>query len=347
LQQPQAPLPERQGGERNESYDDAIAVVCEGLGKTYGTVKAVDGVDLSFDKGEIFGLLGPNGAGKTTIIKMLTTLAAPTFGEARVGGYSITKQPGEVKKVIGWVASEVIVDDDFTAMENLHLQARLQEVKDWKQKANSLLDYFGLQDASERKVGGFSTGMRKKLEIAMALLHSPVVIFMDEPTIGLDVVTRSMLWRLIRDLNKEYGVSVLLTTHYMEEADALCKRIAIINQGKIVAIGEPEKLKTKFGGDVLELELATTSSLDLEAMRSLKAVEDIKHTDNKLIITLAPGEGNVMDVLRSIDLANVKGMKLQRPSLDSVFLKLTGMRLEDAEQKVDFRRFYTQLRRNR
>jgi ABC-2 type transport system ATP-binding protein len=324
---------------------DQIAVVCRGLGKTYGTVKAVDGVDLSIDKGEIFGLLGPNGAGKTTIIKMLTTLSKPTFGDGTVGGYNITKQPDEVKKVIGWVASEVIVDDDFTAMENLHLQARLQEVKDWKPKARSLLDYFGILDSADRKVGGFSTGMRKKLEIAMALLHSPVVIFMDEPTIGLDVVTRSMLWKLIQDLNKEYGVSVLLTTHYMEEADALCKRIAIINQGKIVAMGEPEELKTKYGGDVLELDLA--KDVDIDKIRSLKGVSDVKLAGTKLVITLEPGEERAMEVLRTVDLSSVKSMKLQRPSLDSVFLKLTGMRMEDAEQKVDFRRFYTQLRRNR
>ncbi len=169
---------------------------------------------------------------------------------------------------------------------------------------------------------------------------------MDEPTIGLDVVTRSMLWKLIQDLNKEYGVSVLLTTHYMEEADTLCKRIAIINQGKIVAVGEPDQLKTKYGGDLLELELAS-KEVNLEAIRSLKAVSDVKLSDNKLVIILAPGKENVMEVLRTIDLANVKGMKLQRPTLDSVFLKLTGMRIEDAEQKVDFRRFYTQLRRNR
>lgn len=329
-----------------ENEDDSVAVVCEGLGKTYGTVKAVVGVDFSFNKGEIFGLLGPNGAGKTTIIKMLTTLTRPTTGDARVGGFSITKQPTEVKKVIGWVASEVIVDDDFTAMENLHLQARLQEVGDWKQKAKSLLDYFGLLESSDRKVGGFSTGMRKKLEIAMALLHSPVVIFMDEPTVGLDVVTRSMLWKLIKDLNKEYAVSVLLTTHYMEEADALCKRVAIINQGKIVALGEPEELKTKYGGDVLELELAT-NNVNVDAIRSLKVVSNANLSANKLVIELTPGKENVMEILRFVDLANVKGMKLQRPSLDSVFLKLTGMRIEDAEQKVDFRRFYTQLRRNR
>lgn len=334
----------------NENIDnDDTAVVCEGLKKTYGMVKAVDGVDFSFSKGEIFGLLGPNGAGKTTIIKMLTTLAKPTSGDAKVGGYSITRQPTEVKKVIGWVASEVIVDDDFTATENLHLQARLQGVKDWDQKAKSLLDYFDLLSSADRKVGGFSTGMRKKLEIAMALLNSPVVIFMDEPTIGLDVSTRSMLWKLIQDLNKQYGVSVLLTTHYMEEADSLCKRIAVMNQGKIVAIGEPDRLKTEYGGDVLELELATTKDMRLvETIKSLHGVSDVSLSDNKLSVMLAAGsEENVIEVLRSIDLANVKGMKLQRPSLDSVFLKLTGMRMEDAEQKVDFRKFYAQLRRNR
>jgi ABC-2 type transport system ATP-binding protein len=321
------------------------AVVCNNLSKNYGSVKAVQEVNLLVKSGEIFGLLGPNGVGKTTIIKMLTTLAPPTAGDAVVGGHSILKEPSEVKKVIGWVASEVIVDDDLNALENLQLQARLQGVKDWLSRAKSLLEYFGLSEAAKRKVRGFSTGMRKKLEIVMALLHSPSVIFMDEPTIGLDVSTRAMLWNLIKNLNKEYGVTIFLTTHYMEEADHLCDRIAIINQGRIVALGTPDELKSKVGGYVLELE--TLRELDPRPIQELKAVSEAKKSDGKLIITLASGDNGVVEVLRALDLSAVKGLKLEKPSLDTVFLKLTGMRIEEAEEKVDFRKFYATIRRSR
>ncbi|MEM0362502.1 MAG: ATP-binding cassette domain-containing protein, partial [Sulfolobaceae archaeon] len=223
------------------------AVIVENLTKKYSDIVALDHISFDVKHGEIFGLLGPNGAGKTTTIKILTGLTKPTSGKAIVAGFDVVKQTIEVKKRIGWVAAEIIVDDDLSAWENLELQAKLEGLKDWRDRALELLKYFGIYDVKDKKVGKFSTGMRKKLEISIALLHSPEIIFMDEPTVGLDVNVRKALWDLIRQINKDFQTTVLLTTHYMEEADALCERIAIINRGKIVAIGSPNDLKEKYG----------------------------------------------------------------------------------------------------
>ena len=224
------------------------AIVARDLTKTYGTLTAVDHVSFRVPSGGIFGLLGPNGAGKTTIIKLLTGLSDLTAGEAQVAGFDVRRDPMEVKARIGWVAAEVILDDEFSAWENLWLQAKLQRLSDWQGRANELLSYFDLGDRKKDKVGTFSTGMRKKLEIALALLHQPQVIFMDEPTIGLDPGTRRMLWELITGVNREFGITVLLTSHYIEEADALCDQVAIIDQGKFVATGTPTELKARGRG---------------------------------------------------------------------------------------------------
>ena len=207
------------------------AIVTENLTKVYGKLTAVDHVTLNVASGTVFGLLGPNGAGKTTMIKLLTGLTDMTEGDAYVAGFNVRRDPMHVKQRIGWVASEVILDDDFSAWENLWLQSKLQSLPEWKDRAADLLDYFGLKDRRKERVKTFSTGMRKKLEIALALLHQPEVVFMDEPTIGLDANTRRMLWDLITGVNKEFGITVLLTTHYIEEADALCGQISIIDHG--------------------------------------------------------------------------------------------------------------------
>lgn len=314
-----------------------FAVETQSLTKKYGDFLALDQVTFSVRSGEIFGLLGPNGAGKTTTIKILTTLVRPTSGKATVAGYDVVRKPREVKRRIGWVAAEVILDDDLTAMENLSLQASLQGMNNWRETALSLLDYFGIREQANLKVGKFSTGMRKKLEIVMALLNSPEVIFMDEPTIGLDVSTRQMLWKLIEDVNSEYGVTVLLTTHYMEEADALCHRIGIINRGKIVAIGSPEELKSKVGGMVLEV--TAPQGIDLSG---LKFPHETK--GDRVLVNLPDDSGSVVEAIQSLDLKRVKGIRIIKPSLDSVFLKLTGNTLEEAES-TDYRKFYAMIRR--
>jgi len=316
------------------------SIVVKGLTKAYGNFKALDDVSFEVEEGEIFSLLGPNGAGKTTTIKVLTTLTPPTGGEAYVAGFNVVRQPNKVRERISWLSAEVILDDDLTAMENLKIQASLQGLSDWKDRARALLDYFDLTNFTNQRVGKFSTGMRKKLEIAMALLNSPEVIFIDEPTIGLDVATRRMLWDLIRNVNKKYSVTVFLTTHYMEEADQLCHRIAIINRGKIVAVGTPAELKAKAGGTVVVFELS--QGFDGENLKGVKGVLESQLKDGTLSVTL-DDESHVVDLLRAIDLKKVKSVKILKPSLDTAFLKLTGSTIEEAE--VDYRKFYAMIRR--
>ncbi|BCS92258.1 Trehalose/maltose import ATP-binding protein MalK [Metallosphaera sp. J1] len=314
------------------------SIETENLTKKYGDFVAVDHISFKVEKGEIFGLLGPNGAGKTTTIKMLTGLTPPTEGDAVIAGYSIRKNPIEVKSRIGWISSEVILDDDLTAWENLEIQARLTGVRNWKERATSLLKYFGILDFANRKTGKFSTGMRKKLEVSMALLNSPEVIFMDEPTIGLDVNTRATMWNLIREINRDYQVTILLTTHYMEEADSLCSRIGIINKGKIIALGTPEELKSRYGGDIIEIELKNGTNVNV-------GFENAVVTNGKVRIKVSNAETMLMDVIRAIGNDNIKGIKINKSSLDTVFINLTGGTIE--EQDFDARRFYAMIRRAR
>ncbi len=314
------------------------SIETENLTKKYGDFVAVDHVSFKVEKGEIFGLLGPNGAGKTTTIKMLTGLTPPTEGEAIIAGYSIRKNPIEVKSRIGWISSEVILDDDLTAWENLEIQARLTGVKNWKERATSLLKYFGILEFANRRTGKFSTGMRKKLEVSMALLNSPEVIFMDEPTIGLDVNTRATMWNLIREINRDYQVTILLTTHYMEEADSLCSRIGIINKGKIIALGTPEELKARYGGDIIEIELKNGANVNV-------GLENAIVSNGKVRIKVNNAETMLMDVIRAIGSDNIKGIKINKSSLDTVFINLTGGTIE--EQDFDARKFYAMIRRAR
>jgi len=313
------------------------SVIAKNLTKKYGDFTAVDHINFEIEKGEIYGLLGPNGAGKTTTIKMLTGLVPPTEGDAIIAGFSVKEKPIEVKKRIGWISSEVILDDELTAWENLEIQAKLEGVKDWKERGDQLLDYFGIKEFKNRKAGKFSTGMRKKLEVSMALLNSPEIIFMDEPTIGLDVNTRASMWKLIRQINKDYSVTVLLTTHYMEEADMLCSKISIINKGKIIATGTPQYLKEKYGGDVIEIELKK----DIE----VKLPYTIVKKDGTLRIKVPNAENNLLEIINTIGGSNIKSLKVNKSSLDTVFLTLTGGSIE--EEDFDAKKFYAMLRRAR
>ncbi|HUB92357.1 MAG TPA: ATP-binding cassette domain-containing protein [Candidatus Saccharimonadales bacterium] len=318
-------------------------VIVKNLVKKYGDFAAVDDVSFSVKKGEIFGLLGPNGAGKTTTIKVLTTLTAPTSGRATVNGHDTVREPLLVKGGIGWVASEVLLDDDLQVIENLKLQASLQGIYGWEDNAVKMLEYFGIKETYNKKVGTLSTGMRKKLEIIMALISEPSVIFMDEPTIGLDVGTRKMLWELIRDIRKRHGVTIFLTTHYMEEADELCDRIAIISKGKIVAMGTPEKLKSRAGGGIATIEVGEDFMTG-----SLKGLK-FDRKGNTINIHLKGGESEFASALRQIDMRKVRSLKLVKPSLDSVFLKLTGSTLEEQEAsgKFDTVKFYATVQRSK
>ncbi|MEM0264156.1 MAG: ATP-binding cassette domain-containing protein [Saccharolobus sp.] len=316
------------------------AVIVENLTKNYSDIIALDHISFDVKHGEIFGLLGPNGAGKTTTIKILTGLTKPTSGKALVAGFDVVKQTNEVKKRIGWVAAEIIVDDDLSAWENLELQAKLEGLKDWRDRALELLKYFGIYDVKDKKVGKFSTGMRKKLEVSIALLHSPEIIFMDEPTVGLDVNVRKALWDLIRQINKDFQTTVLLTTHYMEEADALCERIAIINRGKIVAIGSPNDLKEKYGVDVIEIEYE--GNFD---KKRLENYGEVLISNGRVRIKTKNAENIVADVLKQLSEVKIKSVKINKTSLDTVFLTLTGTTIEEGE--FDARKFYMTIRRAR
>ncbi len=327
-----------------DAQDPNFEIRTRDLVKNYGHVRALDNVSIDIPSGTIFGLLGPNGAGKTTLIKVLTALIKPDGGEATVAGYDILRQSNEVKKRIGWVAAEVILDDDLTAMENLWLQAKLQNMKDWKETAKRLLDYFDLSDRAESKVKEFSTGMRKKLEIALALLHSPSVIFMDEPTIGLDPGTRRMLWDLITGINRNYGITVLLTTHYIEEADALCDHLAIINRGKIAAVGTPSELKSRVKGELIEIE--TASPADASVFGALPGVRDIKSDGNRITVRVDSSEETLPLILSKMNTLSIRKINVEKPSLETVFLDITGTRI-DEEAQVDIRKFYANIRRAR
>jgi ABC-2 type transport system ATP-binding protein len=321
------------------------AIVTDNLTMKYGALVALDHVSIRIPDRSIFGLLGPNGAGKTTMIKLLTGLVRPAEGDATVAGFSIRKEPYKVKERIGWVAAEVILDDDLTAWENLWLQAKLQNQKEWQSRAKDLLAYFGLTDRTKDRVGRFSTGMRKKLEIALALLHQPSVIFMDEPTIGLDPATRGMLWELTRGINREFGVTIFLTTHYIEEADALCETLGILERGKIVAMGSPSELKRQVGGDLIELE--TTPPVDVNVLRGLVGVQDVRDHGKSVILKVGAAEQTLPALLRALPADGVRRINVEKPNLETVYLDLTGRRLTEEDTHVDVRKFYTAIRRAR
>jgi len=298
-------------------------------------VLAVDSISFSVEEGEVLGFLGPNGAGKTTTISMLCTLLRPTSGKARVAGFDISERQDEVRKVIGLVPQELTVDDELSGRENMILQADLYNVPRMEaaKRIDELLHIVGLEDAADRLVKTYSGGMRKRLELAEGLIHYPRVLFLDEPTLGLDVQTRTAIWEHIRRLKKEQNITIFLTTHYLEEADELCDRIAIIDHGKIVALDTPATLKRSVGGDVLELK--TSESRDLtEVIRSTEGVVDVKREDGAYRVKVMDGEASTPRILKAMwdEGASVSSIMLHRPSLDQAFLEYTGRSLRDAEQ---------------
>jgi len=325
------------------------AIEVRSISKRYGSpdhgVLALDRVTLSIPQGSVFGLLGPNGAGKTTLIKVLTGISDITAGEAAVAGFDVRRESKEVRARIGWVAAEVILDDDFSGWENLWLQARLQNLADWEERADQLLTYFSLKDRKLDKVSTYSTGMRKKLEIALALLHQPRVIFMDEPTIGLDVGTRRMLWDIVTGIHKEFGVTVLLTTHYIEEADALCDRLAIIDEGRIIAEGTPSELKARVHADIVQLEMA--DGIDPKVVGAIPGVQEVRPQGADWLIRVTSSEEFLPHLFAAISTKEIRRISVEKPSLETVFLDLTGKRIGQEEPMRDIRKFYMQMRRAR
>ena len=326
------------------------AVKAENLVKIYdGRVKALKGINLEVREGEIFGFLGPNGAGKTTTINILITLLKPTEGRAWVLGYDVVKQPEEVRKIIGIVPQELTADDELTGWENMMLQAKLNHVPrlEAEKRAKDLLDMVQLSEAASRLVRTYSGGMRRRLELAMGLIHRPCVLFMDEPTLGLDVQSRTAIWDYIRKLNREYDITIFLTTHYMEEADALCERLAIIDHGKIIVEGKPEELKEKLGGDIITLEVADIDKAS-KILSGLKFVSKITNLNGLLRVKCDHAETALPLMLKSLmeNGVQIKSASMEKPSLGQVFLEYTGRRLRDEmEAPVDRRRNYAIMRR--
>jgi ABC-2 type transport system ATP-binding protein len=311
----------------------------EGLVRDFkGGVRAVDGIDLRVDPGEIYGFLGPNGAGKSTTVLMLTTLLPPTHGAARVAGYDVVHQGAEVRRAIGASLQESALDPYLTGREHMRLQSSLHglDKPERDRRAAELLERVGLTEAADRKVGGYSGGMKRRLDLALALVHHPRILFLDEPTTGLDVQSRSALWDEVRRLAAD-GVTVFLTTQYLEEADVLARRVGIIDRGKIVAEGTPAELKAEVGRPTVEAVPANASDRDRLAEVMRRFGEQTPSDANAVGVRLRTGVGDLAEIVRALDgddLA-VADLRLHAPSLDDVFLAKTGRSLEGAGDEDD------------
>jgi ABC-2 type transport system ATP-binding protein len=307
-------------------------IEAEGLVRTFGDVHAVEGVDIVVGEGEIFGFLGPNGAGKSTTVRMLTTLLKPTGGWARVAGYDVVKEAGMVRRSIGVALQDAAIDPLMTGTELMRLQAVLHGIPRAaaEKRSKELLERVGLTGAAGRRVGTYSGGMRRRLDLAMSLIHQPTVLFLDEPTTGLDPTSRLNLWDEVRNLNRD-GTTVFLTTQYLEEADELAGRIAIIDHGRIVREGRPTDLKAAVGAPTLKIEVA--AGQEAVAKQALARFgEERVARDGVLAIGLEGGPSEMTAVVRALDEAGVevRHLELDAPTLDDVFADATGYRLEGA-----------------
>jgi ABC-2 type transport system ATP-binding protein len=317
------------------------AIEASGLVKTYpGGVRALDGLSFEVEAGTVFGMLGPNGAGKSTTVKILTTLSRPDEGQARVGGFDILRQPDRVRRTIGVVAQRSGVDKEATGRENLRLQGQLFGMgrRDLERRASELLERFGLADAADRIVRTYSGGMQRRLDIALGLIHGPGILFLDEPTTGLDPEVRTGLWEEITRLASEEGITVLLTTHYLEEADRLARRLVIVDRGRIVAEGEPEQLKGELRGDAISIELQDPESNGrvTHALGRLGEVRDVSVDGRSLRARADDGARAVPIVLQALEASGVRvaSVTVARPSLDDVYLRYTGRTFSQAEQQT-------------
>ena len=311
-------------------------IKAEGLTKVFNhNLVAVDHINFSVKHGEIFGFLGPNGAGKTTTINMLITILKPTEGEASVLGYNIAKEANEVRNVIGVVPQEYTADEDLTGLENVLLCSDLYGIPRnvAKERATDLLKLVELTDFKDKRVETFSGGMRRRLELACGLINRPKVLFLDEPTLGLDVQTRTATWNYIRKLKKEYGMTLFMTTHYLEEADALCDRVAIIDHGKIIVTGAPEDLKHSLGGDIITLSIKEDPDVS-ELIRSVEHVKDVKNENGSYRIKAEYGEVTAPFIIEALRRKGytVTKLMLTEPTLNEVYLEYTGKSMRDAEE---------------
>jgi ABC-2 type transport system ATP-binding protein len=317
--------------------DDHI-IVAEGLTKEFGEVRALKGIDLQVKTGSVFGLLGPNGAGKTTAVRILTTLLEPTTGHASVAGYDVVRDAEQLRTQIGLAGQSAAVDEHLTGFENLVMVGRLYHLgkEESERRASDVLDRFGLRDAADRTAKTYSGGMRRRLDLGASLVGRPRVLFLDEPTTGLDPRSRLDLWEMIRELQAE-GITLLLTTQYLEEADNLCDRIAVIDLGTVIAEGTSDQLKDTIGGEVLELRVVDHPSVgDAAGVLSGLGTGPAQIDEKTGVIKIPVGTGGaslLSEVVRRLDDGNIEisDLALHRPTLDDVFLSLTGHAAEEAE----------------
>jgi ABC-2 type transport system ATP-binding protein len=319
------------------------AIDVSDLRKVYpdGT-EALKGIKFQVQPGEFFGFLGPNGAGKSTTIKILITLLGKTGGEARVLGLDTDHDAKAIRRRIGYAAQETGIDDDLTGRENLTLQGQLYHLPSdlLRRRVDELLTLMDLTGDADRSAGAYSGGMRKRLDLATGLIHRPEILFLDEPTTGLDPQTRANLWKYLERLNTQEGLTIFLTTHYMEEADRLCRRLAIIDHGRLMAEGSPEDLKARLGGDIITIRFkengATPQAMKLrgtEVLQGIDLVREVTDVDQGLNVVVQDGGSSVPHVLHALDNASlpVEQLSLSKPTLDEVFMKYTGHSIRDEE----------------
>jgi ABC-2 type transport system ATP-binding protein len=313
------------------------AIEAEDLFKTYpGDVRALAGLSFAVEEGTVFGLLGPNGAGKSTAVRIVTTLARPDAGSARVAGHDVLADPAKVRNAIGVVGQRAGADREATARENLRLSARLHGMRGTEREAriDELLERFGLSEAADRIVRGFSGGMERRLDIALALVHRPRVLFLDEPTTGLDPEVRADMWQEIERLGREEGMTVLLTTHYLEEADRLAAQLAIVDRGKVVATGSPDELKRELSGDAVQVELDQAGLNGARpVLERIPGIAEITVDGRTVRARAADGARAVPAVLAALDTHGVAvaSVTVARPSLDDVYLRYAGRSFGEAD----------------
>jgi len=319
--------------------DDGLAIAAKNLTRNFGLNEAVRGVDLAVARGEIYGFLGPNGAGKRPNIRMLCTLLGPSGGYASVAGFDVVDAPGEVRVRIGVALQDAALDDKQTGRETLDLQGRLYGLRGstLARQVESSIDLADIGEAIDDRVGTYSGGMKRRLDLAASLVHSPEVLFLDEPTTGLDPVSRVRVWEEVRRLNKELGVTVFLTTQYLEEADELADRVGIIAAGRIIEEGTPEALKRAVGADVVIAQVTSDVGQAVTAVADVRGATEVTAGRHGVTISTEDGASLVGPVAVALSSAgvDVSSLTVRTPSLDDVFLRATGYRMEGAEEEVD------------
>jgi ABC-2 type transport system ATP-binding protein len=319
------------GPASRECGTSTAAVVTKGLVRRFGPLTAVDGLDLEVGRGEIYGFLGPNGAGKSTLLRMLCTLLRPSAGQAIVAGHDVVDEPQEVRFRIGVALQEAALDDRQSGRELLSLQGRLYGLtsSEIRIRLGDVLDLVDIGDAIDRRIGTYSGGMKRRLDLAAALMHNPEVLFLDEPTTGLDPTSRASVWSEVRRLNAELGMTIFLTTQYLEEADELADRVGIIARGRLVAEGPPDVLKRSVGHDVIVVDTEGVDATALDALRHLDVVDAVSNQDDRITIGTADSSValNAVVIALSKTRTRVKNLTLRTPTLDDVFSELTGTQL--------------------